>query len=75
MNEYAYRGFVTKDGKVVAWPTLLADHNQFKHIFYVSDEDVMARWRQWSANDPVSYDPGTPNEARIIVEEWLKNQA
>jgi hypothetical protein len=68
----AWRGFVTHDGAVVAWPTLMAEHSDFHRTFYTSDEDFAARWRQWDAGGKPDVDPGAPAEAIEALNAWLE---
>ena len=67
----AWRGFVTHDLEVIAWPTLLAEHKDFHRIFGTSDEDFAARWRQWSPDRSADIDPGASPEAIQAIDEWL----
>jgi hypothetical protein len=71
-RDIAWRGFVDAEGKIIAWPTLLADHNQFFSTFYIKD-DYPARWRQWSAGGEVDFDPGATPQAKDAVEAWLRS--
>lgn len=71
--KYAWRGFVDHDGDIVAWPTLLADHNQFHFAFHTSDEDFIARWRQWSPGGKVDFDPGVSETTKQLVNDWVQN--
>lgn len=68
----AYRGFVRNDGSVIAWPTLLADHNDFLRTFYAKSDDFAARWRQWEPDGPVDFDPGAPDFAREAVKLFFE---
>jgi hypothetical protein len=70
-NDFAWRGFVDHDGKVIAWPTMIIDHREFHRVFYTDDSDFLARWRQWSPGEEPDFDPGTPPEAKQIVKDWL----
>ena len=72
-EEIAWRGFVDKDGKVIAWPTLALDHKEFHRIFYTSDDDFVARWRQWSPGEEPDFDGRPATELRDIVRAWLNN--
>ena len=74
VEEVAWRGFVTHGGEVIAWPTLLADHNDFHATFGTTDSDFLARWRQWGTRAKVDYDDGTPDKAKEIVERWLRRE-
>lgn len=67
----AYRGVVMPDGTVWAWPMLLWDHNQaFAAFDYLSG--YRCRWRQWDADKPADFDPGTSDEDKAIVNAWLE---
>lgn len=70
-SEIAWRGFVTEDLEVVAWPTLLSDHNNFHRTFMTSDSDFVARWRQWGPGEAPDFDPGATVEEIEAVVEWL----
>lgn len=53
----AWRGVVDEDGDVVAWPTLLLDHNQaFATLGRL--RNYRARWRQWEPGGRIDFDPG-----------------
>lgn len=67
----AWRGVVLDDGSIWAWPTLLMDHNEaFSKIGLLSD--YRARWRQWSADGAVDFDPGTSDTDRLAVQDWVE---
>jgi hypothetical protein len=70
-KEIAWRGFVDKDLKVIAWPTLLIQHKDFHRLFGTSDDDFLARWRQWSPDESADFEPGATPEAKQAVQEWL----
>lgn len=70
-GDIAWRGFVTHDGEIIAWPTLLSEHNFFHGTFRTTDADFAARWRQWEPGERVSFDPGATPEAKAAVEAWL----
>lgn len=75
VNEIAWRGFVTQDLQVVAWPMLLADHATFHRTFGTSDADFAARWRQWWPERFPEFDPGAPPEAVQAVKDWLNESS
>lgn len=70
-KDIAWRGYVTKLGEVVAWPTLLADHAEFQHALNVTDSEFDARWRQWYEGAEPDFDLNTPEEAKKVVRKWL----
>lgn len=72
-RDIAWRGFVTKDLEVVAWPTVLVDHNTFHATFGTSDEDFAARWRQWSEGDVPDIDDerGLPEDVVDAIYHFL----
>lgn len=70
-HDIAWRGFVTHDHEVIAWPTLLVEHNDFHRLFRTTDADFAARWRQWSPGGAPNFDPGAPQAARDLVAVWL----
>lgn len=75
VEQIAWRGFVTHEGDVIAWPTLLADHNDFHRTFMTSDEDFAARWRQWSPGEAIDVNPcANPEGARDTVSAWIREQ-
>lgn len=70
-KDLAWRGFVAEDGSVIAWPTLLSDHNQFHRIFYTKDSNFGARWRQWDPSDAPDFEGKPTDKQRKAVEEFL----
>lgn len=70
-SSLAWRGFVTLDGEVVAWPTLLAEHNDFHGIFHTTDDGFAARWRQWSPGAKPDIDRGAAAEDIIAIYDFL----
>lgn len=69
----AWRGFVDRDGEVVAWPTLLATHSSFHASFGTDDAEFLARWRQWYPGDPPDIDDerDVPDEAVRAIYDFL----
>ncbi len=68
----AWRGVVDRQGDVVAWPTLLMDHNAaFAVLPYLKGYRV--RWRQWEngAGAYIDFDPGASQEDREKVQAWV----
>lgn len=72
-----WRGFLRHDGTVMAWPTLLAEHNDFHRAFQTTDEDFALRWRQWSPGREIDFDrvtstsPFTQDTAEALVTSWV----
>ncbi len=69
-----WRGIVDKDGDVIAWPTVLMDHNAaFGVLPSMTSRDYRARWRQWD-NEPgasIDFDPGASQEDIDKVQSWV----
>lgn len=67
----AWRGVVLESGEIVAWPSLLLTHEDaFAAIPLLSR--YRARWRQWSTDEPVDFDPDTSPEDRAAVKAWIE---
>ena len=70
-GDVAWRGVVTKQNEVIAWPMMLATHADFHSTFYTNDADFSARWRQWNPGGEVDFDPGFTPEAEQAVYAFL----
>lgn len=70
-SSLAWRGFVTTSGGVIAWPTLLAQHNDFHRTFHTTDDSFAARWRQWNPGEAPDFDPGASPEDKAAVNTFL----
>lgn len=69
---FAWRGIVDEGGDVVAWPTVLMDHNAAFATLPML-RDYRARWRQWDNEPgaPIDFDPGASQEDREKVQAWV----
>ena len=72
--KYAYRGFVDRDGDIIAWPTIFATHSEYLispagHLA----EGYRARWRQCEPDGKVDFDrePTPSQEDRDKVIDFL----
>ncbi len=69
-----WRGIVDRGGDVIAWPTVLMDHNRaFMALPATVSQDYRARWRQWD-NEPgarIDFDPGASQEDIDKVQAWV----
>lgn len=74
-RDLAWRGFVTRDLKVIAWPTMLAQHTDFHGIFLTDDSQFVARWRQWGPGELPDIDSGASEDAVAAVTAFLAGVA
>lgn len=66
------RGIVW-EGEVVAWPTILMDHNA-AFATWPPLAEYTCRWRQWDneAGAKVDFDPGCSDEDKTKVLDYIE---
>lgn len=65
----AWRGVVV-NGVVWAWPMLLMDHNT-AFVVLTHLRDYSCRWRQWTADGLIDFDPGCSDADKALVTAWV----